>query len=355
MSASSSPQPGRPGDDARPTGHRVDDDRRPIRTAEVLHLAESGVIDGDAVGRALELAGLVPTARGWRVAAERLLLGLGIGLLAAGTICLVAYNWSSMPRWGRFALAQAVLLLVLALAWRLGIGTRHGKAALTLAAALIGPLLALHGQTYQTGAELSGLFLAWAALALPWTMAARAASAWLLWLAIVETGLLLHLTFFELWDVLWPGGVPTWALVCLFNLLALVAWETMSLRADWLRTRSGPRLIAVALVLPLTGLTSLFLWPSRTPGLTLAPVAWLLVLAAGYVAYRRHRVDLVMLSLGWLAVTIVLLAALVRLLGQWSAGPAGWLLGAALLAAASASGRRWLRKAAGAPLAQAGS
>jgi uncharacterized membrane protein len=264
-------------------------------------------------------------------------------------ICLVAYNWSSLPRWGRFALAQSVLLLVLVLAWRLGLGTRDGKAALTLGIALIGPLLALYGQTYQTGAELSSLFLAWAALALPWTLAARAGSAWLLWLAILEAGLLLHLTVFELWDVLWPGRIPTWAWVCLFNLLALAAWEFGSARFDFLRGRLGPRLIAAALVLPLSGLACLFLWPPRAPGLAFAPFAWLLVLVGGYVAYRRRQVDLVMLSLGWLAVTIVLLAVLVRVLGQWSAGPAGLLLGAALLAAASAVGRHWLRGVDAAP------
>jgi hypothetical protein len=112
-------------------------------------------------------------------------------------------------------------------------------------------------------------------------------------------------------------------------------------------------LIAAALVLPLTGLTCLFLWPPRTPGLAIAPVAWFLVLAVGYVSYRRHRVDLVMLALGWLAVTTVLLAVLVRLLDQWSAGPAGWLLGAALLAAASAWGRHWLRNVDAGPWAQA--
>jgi uncharacterized membrane protein len=320
----------------------------------VLHLAESGLIDGRAVGRALELAGLAPTARRWRLAAERLLLGLGTGLLAAGVICLVAYNWSSLTRWGRFTVAQAVLLLVFAAAWRLGFTSRYGKAALTLATALIGPLLALYGQTYQTGAELSGLFLAWAVLALPWTVASRTASGWLVWLGILEAGLLLHLTFFELWGVLWAGVVPTWAWVCAFNLVALAAWEALSDRFEWLRGRFGPRLIAAALVFPLTGLTCLFLWPSRTPGLVIAPVAWLLVLAGGYVAYRRHRIDLVMLALGWLAVTIVLLASLVRVLGQWSAGPAGWLLGAALLAAASAWGRHWLRNVDAAPLAQVG-
>jgi uncharacterized membrane protein len=310
----------------------------------VLQLAESGVIDGRSVGRALALAGLVPSARGWRVVIERLLLGLGIGLLAAGAICLVAYNWSSMPRWGRFALAQSVLLLVLTCAWWSGFGTPAGKAALVLAVALIGPLLALYGQTYQTGAELSGLFLAWAALALPWTLAARTGLAWLLCLAILETGLLLHLTVFELWGVPGPGRIPTWAWVCLFNLLALVTWESLSARLDWLRGRLGPRLVAAALVFPLTVLTCLSLWPVRIPGLGMAPVAWLLVLAAGHAAYRRRRVDLVVLAMGWLAVTLVLLSVLLRLLGEWGASPAGWLLGAAMLVASSTWGRQWLRR-----------
>ena len=312
-----------------PADQQADHDLRPVRTADVLHLAAAGVIEDCALARALELAGCAPTARGWRIAVDRLLLGLGIGLLAAGIICLVAYNWSSLPRWGRLALAQSVLLLVLALGWRLGLGSSRGKAVLTLAIALIGPLLALYGQTYQTGAELAGLFLTWAALALPWILAARLASGWLLWLAIVETGLLLHLTALELWGVLWLGRAPTWTWVCLLNLLALVGWERLSVRLDWLHGRLGPRLLATALLAPLTALTCLFLWPPRAPGLALAPFAWLLVLAAGFVAYRMRRVDLVMLALGWLTVTIVLLAGLARLLGPWSTAPAGWLLGAA--------------------------
>jgi uncharacterized membrane protein len=334
-------------------GYPMDHAANPIRTRDVLHLAEIGVIDERAVARALELAGRAPTARGWRIRVERLLLGVGIALLAAGVICFVAYNWAALPHWGRFALAQSILLLVLAAAIRLGLRTRRGTAALTLAIALIGPLLALYGQTYQTGAELPGLFVAWAALALPWTLAARTAAAWLLWLAIVEAGLLAHLTVLERWGLLWLGWFPTWAGVCLFNLLTLVAWESLAARGDWLRGRLGPRLVATALVAPLTVLTCLFLWSARTPPLVLAPIAWSLVLAGGYVAYRRRRVDLVMLALGWVSLTIVLLAVLFRLLDQWSSGPTGWLLGALLLIAASALGRQWLRRVDAVPMAQA--
>ena len=330
-------------EDALPPSDQHDPDPRPMRTVDILGLAELGVLDGRDVGRALELAGCAPTPAGWRSAVDRLLLGLGGALLASGAICIVAYNWSSLSRWGRFGLAQAILLLVFALALRLGLATRYGKAALTLAIALIGPLLALYGQTYQTGADLSGLFLAWAALALPWTLAARAASAWLLWLAILEVGVLLHLTAFDLWEVFWLGVVPTWGWVCFFNLLALLAWEALAERIEWLRGRLAPRVIAACLIGPLTALTCAVILSVRSPGLGLAPVAWLLALAGGYVAYRLRRVDLAMLALGWLAVTIVLLAALGRFLSWGSAGAGAWLLGAALLIASSSLGRQWLR------------
>ena len=46
-----------------------------------------------------------------------------------------------------------------------------GKAALLAAALLTGGLLALIGQTYQTGADTFELFATWAALILPWVLA----------------------------------------------------------------------------------------------------------------------------------------------------------------------------------------
>ena len=42
-----------------------------------------------------------------------------------------------------------------------------------MAAVAVGALLAVFGQTYQTGADPFELFLTWALLIVPWTLAAR--------------------------------------------------------------------------------------------------------------------------------------------------------------------------------------
>lgn len=336
---------------------------RAVRTADVLRLAGSGVIPARAVGRALQLAGCAPTAAGWVRAVDRLLLGVGAALVLAGIVCVVAYNWAGLTRWARFGLVQAVLLLVFGLALRLGPGSRHGKLLLTAAIVLVGPLLALFGQTYQTGADVADLFRSWAFLTLPWVLASCFAPAWLVWLVVVQTWLTLHVHAFDLWWRIWFGFAPTWMLACILDALILALWEAAAERFAWLRAedmpravgRSGPWLIAAVLLGLLTGLVCALILAAKAPGLAAAPVAWALVMAAGYYAYRVRRVDLVMLAFGWMSLTAVALVVLLRLVDESGLHGFALLLGAALLVASSAFGRQWLRNVAqGAPASAAG-
>ncbi len=323
---------------------------RPVRTADVLRLAEAGVVAPEGVGRALQLAGRAPTGAGWIRAAERLLLGVGVALLLAGIVCVVAYNWAGLGRWARFGLAQAVLMAVLALALLLGPGSRPGRAMVTAAIVLVGPLLALFGQTYQTGADLSELFRSWAFLSLPWVLASCFAPAWLAWLVIAETWLALHVDAFDLWWHIWIGVLPTWLLACALNAAALVLWEVAAARFVWLRdddmpaavARSGPWLIAVALLGLLSGIVCALVLGAGPPGAAAAPLAWFLVLAAGYHAYRVRRVDLVMLALGWTSVTAVALSVMLRLAVRLGMPELAMLVGAGVLVASSVWGRQWL-------------
>ena len=56
------------------------------------------------------------------------------------------------------------------------------------AALLVGALLALVGQTYQTGADTFELFAVCAAAILPWVLVACFPTLWVLWLAGCGTG-----------------------------------------------------------------------------------------------------------------------------------------------------------------------
>ena len=326
---------------------------RGVRTADVIALGEQQVLGADGIEQALRVAGLAPTADGWRTRVEQLLFGLAAALFVAGVICVVAANWASIGRWGRFALGQAVPIVFLGLAlWR-GLDTLAGRILLTVACALIGPLLALFGQTYQTGADVDALFKAWAVLALPWTLASCFAPAWLLWIVIVEFAAGAWLHTFDLWRFVWFGFVPTWLGACAVQAALLVLWEIAAYRFEWLAGRFAPRLLAFTLLAPLTLSAAAAIWAAGGGGLfgSIAPdrslyaglAMWAATLAVGWFAYRRATIELGMLGLGWLSVTVVAMAATVRIVVSTRFGATGLLLAAGVLFLASAIGRRWLR------------
>jgi len=141
---------------------------------------------------ALDLSGARPDAAAWRSFLVRLLNGAGIAALGAGAIFFVAANWQDYGVLGRFALLQVALLAAAGLAlWR---PPPHalGQGAVTLAVLFTGALLALFGQTYQTGADVYELFFIWAALAFPFALASASAAVWATWWVVLNVGMALY-------------------------------------------------------------------------------------------------------------------------------------------------------------------
>ncbi len=314
-----------------------------VRTADVLALANLPGFDAGTLERALRLSGCSPDASGWRTRVDRLLLGVAVALALFGVICIVAYNWSAIGRWGKFAAAQALIAVVFAAALLRGLDALSGKTLLTCAIGLIGPLLALFGQTYQTGADVHGLFFTWAALALPWTLAARFAPAWLLWIGIVETGAALYLTSFARWDEHFFGVLPAPIAGCLANGVLLAVWEWAAHRLAWLSGRLGPRLIATLLLTALTGLACLFVFVPGEYTARLGCALWAIAMIVGHVCYRRIAIELWMLAIGCMSLTAVALAVLIRVVDATNTEVFGFFLGAGVLIGASALTRTWLR------------
>lgn len=314
-----------------------------IRTGEVLSLARQGVLGDAAALRALQVAQRSPTAQAWPQSLATLMAAASGVLLVVGVICIVAYNWQVMGRWARFGLAQLVILAVFAAALWAGLGSRLGKGLLTGAIGLIGPLLALFGQTYQTGADTYELFKLWAILATPWVLASRFAGAWLLWLAIIETAVVFYITAFNLFSVLFFGFVPPWLGACLFNAAALLVWEWAAYHCEWLQGRLGPRVIALVLVGLLTAMTVAVIFGVRDQGFEWGALLWLITVAAGYYAYRVRSIELGMLALGWLSLTTVVMAALIRVVIAVRAELVGMLVCTMVLIAAGTWGRTWFQ------------
>jgi uncharacterized membrane protein len=164
-------------------------------------------------------------------------------------IFFIAANWARFGHLSKFAALQALLLTCLAAAlWK---RPPHvlGRYALVFAVVVTGTLLALFGQTYQTGANLYELFFGWAALTVPLAVAARALPGWILWLVIFNTGAVLYLEQRGWWfDLYWIRP----ALMSALHVLAVLAFQMPGVSALHLAATDERRLLIVLMLIALT-------------------------------------------------------------------------------------------------------
>jgi uncharacterized membrane protein len=194
------------------------------RAAELARLSES------ARRRAIELAVATPEPAEWRQFLSRALAMLGASSMLAGVVCFVAYNWDKIGRFGKFGLLELAIIAATIIAWR-KLPRTSGKVALFSASVLVGPLLAIYGQTYQTGADPYGLFLTWMLLIIPWTIAANFAALWILVIALADVSLLLF------WNQVIGAREETW----LYQPLVVAALHFAGVGAyDWQSRRAHP-------------------------------------------------------------------------------------------------------------------
>lgn len=259
----------------------------------------AGAIDAATSARAHAALGGDPSAAQWRGFLDWLALWLGVALLAAGAICFIAANWDEMGKFLRLYGLQALLVLaVVGAAW-LGLSRLAGQAMLWLAMVLLGGLLALIGQTYQTGADTWELFALWAALSLPWVLAGRHAALWLTWALLLNVALSLWL------DV--AGHLSQDVALGLLNALLLLAWELAGTRWPEFSGRLGRRLLALAMIAPLVfaAMDDIF---DKENGLGVA--CWLVVTVVAGTSFLHPRRDLPVLAMLMLGVIAVVTSAL---------------------------------------------
>jgi len=309
----------------------------------ILEWSEQGAIK-DARA-ALAGGGVLPAARDWRAFLDRLLLWSGAVALAASVIFFIAHNWSDLGKLAKFGLVALLVALAVTGYWRLGADRLAGKASLLVAAILLGALLALFGQTYQTGADTWELFATWAALIVPWVLIGRFAGMWILWIAIVNVAIALYF-------VVRPGVFgfvfnieqQYWTLFA-FNTVALVVWELAGRRITWLAERWAPRLLVLAsgAAITLLALESTFDFRETSMVVWAVYPVWL---ACVYLAYHRWTRDLFMLAGGCLSVIVVVTALLTRAVIEVDADAGGFLVIAFAVIGMAAAAGWWLKEVA---------
>jgi uncharacterized membrane protein len=211
----------------------------------------------------------------------------------------VAYNWSRVGRFGKFGVIELAIVAAALIGWR-RLPRLSGQLAITGASVLVGPLFAVYGQTYQTGADPYGLFLTWFVVILPWVVAARFSALWVIALALLD--LALALFWFQ---VIGTRSLSQTLLLPLLlgtlHALAVACWEWQFRRPEaWLAEQWAPRLVAA------TGLVALWAGAatcvieftnSSLPGM-LAVLALAGAIAGIYHYYRKARPDRFMVSVG---------------------------------------------------------
>lgn len=311
----------------------------------ILHLIDQGILDPQHAEAAMQAAGVFPKRRDWHRFIERLLLGLGVLSMALGVVFFVAFNWDALGKFGKFALVEGALIASLLPLLRYDLNSRVGQFSLTGAAILVGALLALFGQTYQTGADTWQLFATWGVLILPWAVLGRFEPLWILWVGIVNVAIVLYFTLFHFFFFVEARGAAL-AMV-LFNALVLIIWEYHR------RATSGTLRIGVRIVATLTG--------TAATGLALDAIIadahyryemWGMVWVAWIILhcwiYRQYIRDLFLLAIGCLSVIVTGVAFLGRMLIDMRLyyGGGGYLMLALVLIVAGSGTAAWLRNTA---------
>jgi uncharacterized membrane protein len=316
----------------------------PATPARMRVAAEAAGAPPADVRRALALAAASPPAREWVRFLTGALLLLGAGLLLSGIVCFFAFNWADLGRFAKFGLLEAAVAVCAALGcWKLRDLT--GRVALFAAAVLVGPLLGVYGQTYQTGADPWGLFAFWALLILPWVVVARFTALWMLTIALADTALVLYWT-----QVARPAEASWYMLFVWFaaiHVAAVIAWEIQRRRATpWLDEEWAPRLLVatafLALLVPaVPTVLDIQVNQSRAVGF----VAFWIVVAAAFTYYSRVREDLFMMtSAGGSVMTVVTFAIGRVVFTELRLDFIGALLMAMILIAEVTLGVAWLRR-----------
>lgn len=166
-----------------------DQDITDIGLTEVNILHRAGMLSSE---RYLDAAWRVRDAGWWQTWARRALLVLGAGHLLAGIVFFFAYNWQDLPVVARFAIVQGGVVASAMAALVTGLDRPFGETLLVAASVLVGVLLAVINQVYQTGADAWTVFATWALLILPWTLVSRNAAHWLVWLGVLYLAVCLY-------------------------------------------------------------------------------------------------------------------------------------------------------------------
>jgi uncharacterized membrane protein len=309
---------------------------------QLITLIEQGAIPTEKTEAALSATGISPAGSAWRSFIDRLLLWFGGLALAFAVMFFVAYNWDDLGRFAKFGMVEGVIVLAIAAFCKFDLHSTASKVSLLVATICLGVLLALYGQTYQTGADPWQLFFNWALLMLPWAIIGRFPAIWIVWVLLINISIVLYHQAFRgmFWFVSGSQTDMLW-LIFIFNTLLLAAWEFLAEIWHWLAERWAVRLLATGSGFSISWLVLHNIF-TRDDGSFWPGLVWMAWLVSIYFFYRKTRPDLFMLAGCCLSVITITVTFLGK--HMLDSGDAGSFLFLALLVIGMGAGSAfWLK------------
>lgn len=279
-----------------------------VPPADLVDLYQRRALNDREYKMAIEWATKPPARERWAGYLRDWCLVFGLILLVAGVVVFGAYNWQALPHLEKLGLLQMLLIGAWGGSRLREPGSLSFQTLLWTACMLVGALLAVFGQIYQTGADAYSLFLVWSALIVPWCLAGRSTLIW------ATQAVLVHLTFALYWDQRVGAGLAFFALAYagLSGSLALL-WERQRRERGWMQAGLTDALFANALT-PLTVAACGAFWESDEYWLCLVAN---LVLAGVVMRWRRTSWPLRRLAVLVFSLTAVAAAATIRAFIEW--------------------------------------
>jgi uncharacterized membrane protein len=308
---------------------------------ELINLIENNLVTDENLDEAVTLANIIPNSSRWLTFLNQLFLWTGSIALGLSMLFFIAFNWLEFGRFAKFALVEVSLAGAIISYLILKKESLLAKASITVAAIFVGVLLALFGQTYQTGADPWQLFFIWACLILPWTMTARFSVLWLISVILINVAFILYIDAHNrLFFLRYVQDVILWGLFAI-NFVSLIVWQLASVKCKWLDDGFSMRFITVTVAILITILAII----SVSEGNMLSNLAvpmWAICMGLGYWLYRRRSVELFILAIGCLSGIMLIATLFINLLFNGSEIISAFLLLALIIVGLGACSAWWL-------------
>ena len=128
----------------------------------------------------------------WKSFLRILFLALGVGFTTTGIIFFFAYNWADLHKFVKIGIMEGLVIITTLLIVLTGWKPIVKNVILTGTTFLVGGMIAVFGQIYQTGANAYDFFLGWTMFVTLWVVITEFAPLWLTYLTLINTTLILY-------------------------------------------------------------------------------------------------------------------------------------------------------------------